>query len=571
MTAAARTAATPRSWLALLGFGLIYLAVHILLDRVSKLTTLSDGISLWFPTAGLILAAILRFRLIGVVLVIISSVTSFLLFRDRTFELAGGLAYCVLAPFGPLLIRSVMRRVGVIDPRTVPRPTMTMALIVASACFALWNVLLANFLVHSLQQQHTMSAPDAFRWWLGDFVGALSIGSFALQVLFPLMLGNKRISWRGIQIWLPRLAAYGMLSLLPWALHFVSIEGKNLQLAFLAAIPIFYAALRRGSGETSLALAFANLGFMLAAHRQTQQEAVELQALALMINILGVLTTAITTNQKVIVRALRQTLEERDQLTAKQAEYEKRLAESQRLDALGQMAGGLAHEINNLLHPIKSFARSAATAAEDKRLHYLGRIQDCADSAQRIVADVLTFARDDKVASPATPEIVDAQTALSTSLGIAANALPTNITLQTNINLEGAHIRCDVGGMSQVLVNLVNNARDAMPEGGSITITGDQITLDAGQAALNQLPDGGYVRVRVADTGEGMTAEVARRVFEPFYTTKDIGRGTGLGLSVVYGILRRWGGAALVESFVGVGATFTLLIPLASDGTQLHN
>jgi signal transduction histidine kinase len=556
--------------LPLLRFALLYMILHLGLDYLAKLTEFDNGVSLWYPTVGLILGTVLRLRLIGAALAIVTGIAGFLLSTNPQFNLWQGLVFCILGPMGPLLIRAVMRRMGFIDPRAVPRPQMALALTAAAASYALWNVTLANILMWIAPGDKTLSLGNSFEWLLGDLVGIVAIGSFTFQILFPLMLGEANISVQGFVRWLPRIIGYGMLSLIPWALGFIAAPGQNVQLAFLAAVPIFYAALRRGMGETSLALVFANLGFMLAAHKTGINNAMELQALALMINIGGAFTASITTNQNAMLRALHQTLVERDALTTERAAFESRLAESQRLDALGRMAGGMAHEINNLLHPIKSFARSAASAPESKRIHYLARINECADNAHRIVSDALTFARE-AVDNPVTEvKTVAAQKAVEASINIAAGGLPDTIKLTSHIRLASAFLRCDVGGISQVVVNIVNNARDAMPAGGVISIVGDVVTLDRDQATHWQLDTGSYVSLAIKDSGAGMDESIARRIFEPFFTTKDVGRGTGLGLSVVYGMVRRWQGNVVVESRIGAGTTFTILIPLAKSEQLLH-
>jgi signal transduction histidine kinase len=556
--------------LPLLRFAVLYMMLHLGLDYLAKLTAFDNGVSLWYPAVGLILGTILRLRLIGAALAIFTGLVSFLLSTNPQFNFWQGITFCIVGPIGPLLIRAVMRRTGYIDPRAVPRPQMALALTAAAASYALWNVMLANGLMWIAPGNKTLSLANSFQWLLGDLVGIMAIGSFTFQILFPLMLGEKKISIQGFVAWLPRIIGYGMLSLIPWALGFIAVPGQNIQLAFLAAVPIFYAALRRGMGETSLALVFANLGFMLAAHKTGINNALELQALALMINIGGAYTASITTNQNAMLRALHQTLIERDALTTERADFERRLAESQRLDALGRMAGGMAHEINNLLHPIKSFARSALHAPQDKRIHYLTRINECADNAHRIVSDALTFARE-SIDNPLTEiKTVDAQKAVEASINIAAGGLPDTVKLKSQIQLGSALLRCDVGGISQVVVNIVNNARDAMPKGGVISIVGDVVKLDRDQATHWQLEAGSFVSLEIKDSGAGMDESIARRIFEPFFTTKDVGRGTGLGLSVVYGMVRRWQGNVIVESSIGVGTTFTILIPLAKHDQLLH-
>jgi signal transduction histidine kinase len=567
MTSRPRNPGQQDGWRSLLIFLLIYIGLHLLLELASQITTMADGVSLWYPVAGLTIAVVLRFRLLGAAMAIIATMVSHLISNDGQFSFLSMLFYAVATAAGALLIRSALRRAGYSDPRAIPRPKMTAVLFLVCLVYSLITTAISQLALQSSAREASLNFNAILNWWLGDFVGATAILNLCFQLLFPMMEGKVRYSRDKIGPWVLCIMGYGSFSLLPWLLSTLDIAGQNYRLVFLAAIPVFYAALRRGMGETSLAIAFANFGFMLASRAVDVNSSAELQTMALMINIGGNFTSAITTNQKAMVRALRRTLDERDRLAAEREVFERRLAESQRLDALGQMAGGLAHEINNLLHPIKSFGRMAMTAADDKRQHYLVRIQECANGAQRIVADVLTFAREAKKSDVADLESVPAQSCIETAIAIAADGVPASITLTQALRLEAAHIRCDAGGMSQVLVNLVNNARDAMPNGGTIDIIGELTTLDAPHAQQVQLPAGRYVELIVRDSGEGISHELLGRVFEPFFTTKDVGRGTGLGLSVVYGMLHRWGGAIRVDSIVGTGTTFTLLIPLASQVT----
>ncbi len=555
----------PGDWLPLLLFCILFTILYLVVDRTGQITALQHNVSLWYPPAALILVVVLRLRLIGALLAAVAALIGFYISDDNGFSFLGAVLYSVGSPAGALLIRAVLRRLDYLDPRRVPRPQLAIALIAAAIAYAFWNVVLLSCVILVAPGEQSFTVADRINWFMGDAVGVTAVGGFALQILFPIMLGDIPITWRGIKRSASNFLVIFGLSMLPIAASVLDITSGGFRMAFLAAIPIFYAALFRGYAMTSLAIVCANIGFMLAAQYDAIENAMELQALALMINIGGMLTAAITTNQAAMLKALRQTLAERDKLTSERADFEKKLSESQRLDSLGRMAGGLAHEINNLLHPIKSFARSAATAPEDKRLHYLARINECADNAHQIVSDVLTFARDAGSNPTSTMKTVEAQLSVESSIAIATEGLPKAIRLVSDIQLLAARMRCDVGGVSQIMVNLINNARDAMPTGGTISIVGDVVELDEALSAQSQLEAGCFIRLQIRDDGQGMDENIARRVFEPFFTTKDMGRGTGLGLSVVYGMVRRWGGTILVESKVGIGSIFTVLIPLASE------
>ena len=245
------------------------------------------------------------------------------------------------------------------------------------------------------------------------------------------------------------------------------------------------------------------------------------------------------------------------------SKLEAQLLRTQRLESIGTLAGGIAHDLNNVLTPIimgvELLEMRETDEAKKKTLQTIGV------SAQRgagMVKQVLTFARGEegeKVTLHLQPAIRDLQK-------IARETFPKSVDIQATIAADLAPILGDATQLHQVLLNISVNARDAMPGGGHIFIEAENVTLDdaAARQILGARP-GRYVRLRVRDTGTGMPQQIIDRIFEPFFTTKGVGKGTGLGLSTVLSIVKNHSGFLDVTSIVGKGTTFTILFPPAES------
>ncbi|GIF20481.1 PAS domain S-box-containing protein [Actinoplanes tereljensis] len=234
-----------------------------------------------------------------------------------------------------------------------------------------------------------------------------------------------------------------------------------------------------------------------------------------------------------------------------QLQAEAQLQRVQRLEGLGQLAGGVAHDFNNLIAVISNYAMFIAEAAADHGLDEIaGDAAQIVKAAQRgadLTHQLLAFARREVVRPrplSLNDVVIDIEAMLRRSIG-------EHILLDLNLDAGLPTITADPGQLDQVLVNLAVNARDAMPRGGTITIETDDLVADPGH----------FVRLRFSDTGTGMPPEVIERAFEPFYTTKPAGKGTGLGLATVYGIITAAGGDLSISSKAGLGTTFTILMP----------
>ncbi len=239
---------------------------------------------------------------------------------------------------------------------------------------------------------------------------------------------------------------------------------------------------------------------------------------------------------------------------------EEHLQRAQKMEAIGQLAGGVAHDFNNLLTVINGYGEllSATLSAQDHAHDAVTAIRDAGERAARLTSQLLAFSRKAIV----EPKVLDLNEVIRTTTRMLSRLLGEDVTLLTELGQGLAAVRADAGQIEQVIMNLAVNARDAMPSGGRLTITTDEIDVGASEVwDGEELRPGRHVRLRVEDTGSGMTEEVRARLFEPFFTTKGIGRGTGLGLATVYGIARQAGGHVSVESAVSAGTTFTVLLP----------
>jgi PAS domain S-box-containing protein len=229
----------------------------------------------------------------------------------------------------------------------------------------------------------------------------------------------------------------------------------------------------------------------------------------------------------------------------------------QKMEALGRMVGGVAHEINNMLQPIMLLGRDIIDNGEagNEEKQQLEIMLDCSGKARKIIGDLLAFSR------PPTKklDVCDPVALLKDGLGLIRKAIPQDVVLATRIDNCLPKISVDPTAFVQILLNLATNAAAAMDGRGELTIV-----LDAeqrGTAAADLPKTMGFARLRVSDTGCGMTKEALDRAFEPFFTTKPVGQGTGLGLSVVYGLVREMGGTITLDSEVGRGTTVTILMP----------
>ncbi|MGH2711073.1 MAG: PAS domain S-box protein, partial [Actinomycetota bacterium] len=243
------------------------------------------------------------------------------------------------------------------------------------------------------------------------------------------------------------------------------------------------------------------------------------------------------------------------------------LLQAQKMEAVGQLAGGIAHDFNNLLAVIANYAtflEEDIDAADPRHSDVVG-IRSAAERGAKLVRQLLVFSRKEIV----EPQVLDLSEVVLDLEKLLARTIGENIRLSLKQPTSVWPVKVDPGQVEQVLMNLVVNARDAMPTGGELEIetSNAEVGPDPVRHRLSLNP-GRYVRVCVRDSGNGMTEEVKARVFEPFFTTKGRGEGTGLGLASVYGIVERAGGHVYVESFPGQGSVFDMYLPVTKERKQ---
>ncbi|MGF1511281.1 MAG: ATP-binding protein [Myxococcota bacterium] len=247
-----------------------------------------------------------------------------------------------------------------------------------------------------------------------------------------------------------------------------------------------------------------------------------------------------------------------------QKELERRLVQSQRLESVGRLAGGLAHDFNNLLTAILGSVDLGRAEAErgGEVVEDLDQIGQAAQRGARLSRQLLAFAREDEVA----PEIVTVDDLLISVDRMLRRLVGEHIEFVTVPGSPGTRVLVDPGQLEQVIINLVLNARDAMPEGGRLRVQTSSLLVQ--ERNHHGLKSGEYVQIRVHDDGQGIPKEHIEKVFDPFFTTKQAGEGTGLGLSTAYGVVRRYGGLIEVERTSPQGSVFRVLLPSLTGPTE---
>ena len=243
-----------------------------------------------------------------------------------------------------------------------------------------------------------------------------------------------------------------------------------------------------------------------------------------------------------------------------QRKLEAQFAQSQKMQAVGQLAGGIAHDFNNLLTAMIGFSDLLLMRHKpgDPSFGDIMQIKQNANRAANLVRQLLAFSRQQTL----QPRVLNITDALADLSNLLRRLIGENIELRMGHGRDIGQVKVDQGQLEQVIINLAVNARDAMADGGTLTIsTDDERLTERLRHGNEEIPPGHYVTIRVADTGTGIPPDIIDRIFDPFFSTKEVGSGTGLGLSTVYGIVRQTGGYVLVDSVPGRGAAFTIYLP----------
>jgi two-component system, cell cycle sensor histidine kinase and response regulator CckA len=256
----------------------------------------------------------------------------------------------------------------------------------------------------------------------------------------------------------------------------------------------------------------------------------------------------------------------------KEAETERRnleaqLLQSQKMESIGRLAGGVAHDFNNLLTAILGYSQllQRRVGANEALLGEISEVIKAAQRAENLTRQLLAFSRKQTL----QPKVIDINYVITDLNKMLSRLIHEDIDLITNLKPDLWRVKVDPGQLEQVIVNLVINARDAMPTGGRINIATSHLTI--GEAAIFKelrIEPGNYIRITIKDTGCGMDTNTRAHIFEPFFTTKESGKGTGLGLATVYGVVKQSGGHITVHSKVNQGTTFTIYLPSVAQNVE---
>jgi signal transduction histidine kinase len=533
---------------------LAYVVCHVLLEMLGNRIYQEKTVSLWYPVAGLTSGVIVYYGARGALIAFCGICISHMLTGDPRISFFYILPYAFAITGMILLWRSIFVRTGILAMQLAQTPRWAVGLMFFAALASLSNAILGELLLYASGIVAWNDIPKSIvAFYFGDLIGMMSIAPFVCLAIFPALTriyrGSPPRPWR----WKSAMLIYSALSVIGFFIIINTKEEHNLMIAYLGSLPILIAAVRGHVRETCLAICFLTFAFIFGLAYIGQFQTRELAAfMILMMAVAYVVTTAISTN-RAVTRSLASTLEERDRLANTQQKLNDQMTRLRSMEALGTLAGGMAHELNNMLQPILTFSKAAETAAEADRKTYLDRIRECTLSAKTLVQDVLTFARSGNNAGALdSVQTHVADIVFCNSISLARKALPSTIVIKEHHAVDGATIVCVPVQLVQILINLFRNAADAKAR----TLT------------LRSFLQEDRVILLVEDDGLGMDVETATRALEPFFTTKEIGRGTGLGLSVVYGLITSWGGDLRIDSAPGRGTIMQLDFPMQPAETR---
>jgi signal transduction histidine kinase/CheY-like chemotaxis protein len=393
------------------------------------------------------------------------------------------------------------------------------------------------------------------RWWLQDWLGIVIVAMLVFSTV-----RRPVINWTRQRIVEASLLAAAIIFCAAGLGVLWGVFDRNVPLAFVFFPIVSWTGFRFGAFGVALVLTVLTGLAMAASYGSIGPMAGFSLSFTQIIVFLFLMLASVSGHVLAALNA------ERDEAMQTRLQLEEQLRHSQKLEAVGRLAGGIAHDFNNLLTAIIGYSELVLTSLDpkDERRADAEEIGRAAMRAADLTRQMLAFSRRQVM----EPRTVDLNKSVTRLLPMLRRLIGEDVALAVDANAANSLVRVDPGQIEQVIVNLVVNARDAMPKGGRLALETADVVLDAAAAA--EIPDarpGPHVQLTLSDSGTGMSPEVRARIFEPYFTTKEAGKGTGLGLSTAYGIVRQSEGHITVASQPGVGTTFRILLPRAA-GTE---
>jgi signal transduction histidine kinase len=531
-----------------------YLLAFTGLDLITKQFEGIQGIVAWYPPAGLTYAFLLvfgaRFTPAVTIALLLDSMFVYRMSQPPYLLLLWALILSLIYGLTAVFLRSKVR----IDWQLRKLNDVTwfvFTTVIVSAFLAVLSVS-SSALSSGIPRSEVLRS--ILQWWIGETVGVLTVTPFLLIYVMPALnrfMEGEPVRWRSLRSF-PRLTAIGQVTSIALTLYWVfgAPVPDEFHPLFLIALPLIWIALQRGVKGASAAILALNSGVVIALSlfRFDLSQLGELELLMIFICIVGLLMGAVVTERKQAeeeIRQLNANLEQRvEERTLELFDAQERLVRQEKLTVLGQLAGGVSHELRNPLGVISNaiyYLKLVQPEADGKIRQYHDMIDQEVHNAEKIISELLDFAR----IKSADREVVSVPVLVQRTL--ARFPVPDAIKTTLNLPADLPMVFADPRQMEQVLGNLTLNACQAMPDGGYLTISAH---------VQNEM-----ILIAVKDTGTGITPENMKKLFEPLFTTKP--KGIGLGLTVSRKLAEANDGRIEVQSESGKGSTFTVYLPEA--------
>ncbi len=515
-----------------------------------------------WPPVGIALAALIWLpashrRLVFAGIVVLDTVSNTL----QGYATLTAVAYLGVSLTELLLIDWLLRRLTSTPLRFARLRDVAVLMFVTAMATALASVP-AAFVARASGGVSAPLIEDAMMWWVGDMLPYLIVTPLTVLLLART---KSNVARRSALRWWRDAIALGVLVLggSLWAFRGDALFGALQAHPYMLSLLVLWATLRFGQlGALWSMVGIASVGvtLLLTGHALSLGGASGSDALVILQVYLGV-QALIGLVLATALREQRETAEANAHMLEALSSSEQRLRQSQKMEAIGQLAGGVAHDFNNMLAALlmQLDELRLLKAMPREAIELLRDVETSAQRAVRLTRQLLVFSRQQAMQS----SLLDLNLLVRAHVRLLRRVVPTTHKLTVDTVSDALVVSADGGMIEQVLLNLVLNARDALVEGGPIMIRTDRRTVDATESA--ELAAGTYAVLAVQDTGMGIEPQNLPRIFEPFFTTKPPGQGTGLGLATAYGIAQQHQGLLRVSSTVGIGTTVEVWLPVVAD------